>query len=100
MEPFEESIDKGLFKETESQDKNFLFKLAANNFISNETDNSSFVFGQLGPFSKNQIQETSLRYQVLSKHTEMVGISKINQTHSAQKNEKPKRLNFGGPVQM
>lgn len=88
MEPFEQSIDKGLFKETESQDKNFLFKLAANNFIRQQIS-----------IAKKDIQEVAVRYQVLSKHTELVGVSRVNQPQSAPQQVQPKSFGFGGPVQ-
>jgi len=68
MEPFNQSIDKAVFVETENEDHSYLFKLAAKEGL------------EQGSISqKEHIQEVALKYQLLTKHTELVGISKVKQ---------------------
>lgn len=66
MEPFEQQIDNSQFIETENDGHSYLFKLAAKQGLE-----------QGNVVKQDHIQEVALKYQVLSKHTELVGVSKV-----------------------
>merc|ERR1719498_1382234 len=65
------SLDK--FKELKSEDKSYLFKLAAKDSIDRNQKQANSVFSQ-SHVTDEQLQKCSIKYQVLSKNTCFVGV--------------------------
>jgi hypothetical protein len=65
-EPFSQKIEMTQFTEVDIDDNSVLFKLAAKQAIENNNQN----------VDREQIESMSVKYQVLSKHTKMIGVKK------------------------
>ena len=68
-----EDIDPSKFKEIECHDHTYLFKLAAKDAIEHSQDK----------VPQKEMQDLSVKYQVLSKHTQMVGVKKNSKKAAA-----------------
>lgn len=67
----EKTIDKSMFKEIDFEEHTCIFKLATHDAIKSNTQSKKQPL-----VSKEQVQDCSIRYQVLSKDVSMVGVKK------------------------